>query len=138
MILRAPLLFAFISLYNIGITFAQSEGPVFTYDSSIKVYDQSGNEQVMAWGGGFNRPEFAIGDINGDGLQDLVVLEPWIGLRTFINTGTATSPKYVYAPKYALNFPPVTDYIVLADYNDDHVPDLFTQQSANGIHHNIL
>ena len=130
--LKTQLLLLFIALLKISTASAQSEGPVFTSDTSVKVYDQSGHEQVMAWSGGFNKPQFSMGDVNNDGLQDLVVFETWSEVRVFINKGSAGNPKYVYDPKYELNFPPVTDYMVLADYNKDGIPDLFTQESAIG------
>lgn len=66
-----------------------------------------------------------MGDLNHDGLPDLVVFEPWKGVSTFINMGTAGHPDYRYFPEYALNFPPVFDYLILADYNCDGIPDLF-------------
>ena len=95
-------------------------------DSSIKVYAH-GQEQTLAWCGGFNNPQFTMGDLNHDGLEDLVVFENNNSVRTFINLGTAGHPNYRYAPEYAANFPPIYDYLVLADYDRDGVPDLFHQ-----------
>lgn len=71
-----------------------------------------------------------MGDLNHDGLQDLVVFEPWNSVRTFINKGTAGNPNYRYAPEYELTFPAVYDYLILADYNCDGIPDLFDQGST--------
>jgi len=116
-------LVAFI-LFIPFLTIAQSA--MFLPDSSIKVY-AGGKEQTLAWCGGFNNPQFAMGDLNNDGLQDLVVFESFNGVRTFINMGSAGNPDYRYAPEYALNFPQVYDYLVLADYNRDGIPDLFQQ-----------
>lgn len=95
-------------------------------DTSIKVFAY-GQQQNLAWCGGMNNAQFAMADLNHDGLQDLVVFQPWGSLLTFINKGVAGSPYYIYAPEYALNFPPVMDYLVMADYNCDGIPDLFHQ-----------
>ena len=100
--------------------------PVYQRDTSIKVY-ANGQEQTLAWCGGFNNPQFTMGDLNNDGLLDLVVFEPWNSVRTFINKGVPGHPHYIYAPDYALNFPPITNYMILADYNCDGIPDLFQQ-----------
>ncbi len=97
---------------------------LFQHDTSIKVYAY-GAEQTLAWCGGFNKPQFAMGDLNNDGLQDLVVYESGIGVWTYLNKGSVGNPKYIYAPEYALNFPPIYNYLILADYNCDGIPDLF-------------
>ncbi len=102
----------------------------FQADASVKVFAW-GSEQTLAWCGGFNTPQFTTGDLNNDGLEDLVVFIPWLGVQTFINKGVAGSPDYRYAPEYALNFPPIYDYLILADYNCDGIPDLF-HQGVNG------
>lgn len=101
----------------------------YVYDSSVKVYDGNGNLQTLAGCGGFNTPKFSMADLNHDGLEDLVVFENGLGVRTFINEGTAGNPKYKFSPRYALNFPAVFDYLIMADYNCDGVPDLFQQGS---------
>ncbi len=111
--------------------FAMAQAKMYYPDTSIKVFAY-GNQQTLAWCGGFNNPQFSMGDLNHDGLQDLVVFEPWLGVTTFINEGTPGHPNYRYAPEYALNFPPVYDYLILADYNCDSIPDLF-QQGSTGI-----
>jgi hypothetical protein len=108
---------------------AKAQVKIYQHDTTVKVYAY-GREQTLAFCGGFNNPQFTMGDLNHDGLQDLVVYEPWNSVRTFINEGTAGNPNYRYAPEYALKFPPVVDYLVLADYNCDGIPDLFNQGST--------
>ncbi len=93
-------------------------------DNGIKVFAY-GQQQTLAWCGGMNNSQFAMADLNHDGLQDLVVFQPWGSLLTFINKGVAGAPDYRYAPEFALNFPPLMDYLVMADYNRDGIPDLF-------------
>jgi len=117
---------ACILLLFIYVGHANAQSVYYQHDSSVKVYAY-GQERVLAWSGGFNNPQFAMGDLNNDGLQDIVVFENGNSLRTFINEGTAGNPHYTYQPQYELNFPPVFDYIVLADYNCDGIPDLFQQ-----------
>jgi len=98
----------------------------YQHDSTVKVYAY-GYEQTLAWCGGFNNPQITMGDINNDSLQDIVVFEPWNSVRTFLNMGTPGHPNYRYAPDYALNFPAAYDYLILADYNRDGIPDMWHQ-----------
>jgi len=93
-------------------------------DNTVKVYAY-GYEQTMAWCSGFNNPQFTMGDLNNDGKPDLVVFEAGLGVKTFINMGSVSSPDYRYEPDFALNFPPLFNYLILADYNCDGIPDLF-------------
>ncbi|MFI5196515.1 MAG: FG-GAP-like repeat-containing protein, partial [Chitinophagales bacterium] len=109
--------------------FAPAQIKIYLPDTTIKVFAY-GYQQTIAWCGGFNNPQFSMGDLNHDGLQDLVVFEPWLGVKTFINKGTPGNPDYRYAPEYELNFPPIYDYLILADYNSDGIPDLFHQGST--------
>ena len=95
-------------------------------DTSIKVFAY-GQQQNLAWCGGMNNSQFAMADLNHDGIQDLVIFQPWGSLMTFINKGVAGNPYYVYAPEYALKFPPLIHYLVMADYNRDGITDLFHQ-----------
>ena len=105
---------------------SRAQGKYYQPDSTIRVY-ANGMQQTLAWCGGFNNPQFAMADLNHDGLVDLVVFEPWNSLRTFINFGKQGAPDYRYSPEYEVNFPPLLDYMVLADYNCDGIPDLFHQ-----------
>ncbi len=112
---------AFLMLFSLA---ARSQSIFYQHDTSVHVIAY-GNQQLLPWCGGFNNSQFTMGDLNNDGLQDLVAFDPWLGIRTFINKGTLGHPRYSYAPEYALNFPPLYDYLVLADYNCDGIPDLF-------------
>jgi len=100
----------------------------YQHDTTVKVFAY-GKQQTLAWCGGFNNPQFAMADLNRDGLQDLVVFEPWNSVRTFINEGTAGHPNYRYAPEFEPSFPPILDYMILADYDRDGINDLFQQGS---------
>jgi hypothetical protein len=98
----------------------------FVEDQSVKVYDAQSNEKTIPWCGGFNNPQFCMGDLNNDHIPDLIVYERSTGqVKTFINTGTPGSPKYIYQPLYARNFPRLLEYLKIEDYNRDGIPDLF-------------
>lgn len=72
-----------------------------------------------------NNPQFAMGDLNKDGLQDMVVYEKqFTEVKTFLNYGTPGNPIYHYRPQYEKNFPLCGVFIKLVDYNCDKIPDL--------------
>lgn len=112
--------------------FAQFQGLVYKQDTTTKAYAYN-VEKKIAFSGGFNNPQFALGDLNNDGVQDLVIFEKGCSdIKTYINYGTSGNPDYRYRPHYAENFPKdiyginsVTGYLKLIDYNCDGVPDLF-------------
>ncbi len=104
----------------------------YQYDTSVRVTEGS-RQLSLAWCGGFNNPQFGQADLNRDGRQDLVVYEPGLGVSTFINNGISSGvPMYSFEQKYALNFPPIIDYMQLIDYNCDGIIDLF-QRGNDGI-----
>jgi hypothetical protein len=127
--LRSALLSALALSFTV-IAQAQFQGNVFVEDSTIKAFSNN-VQKSMAWAGGFSNPQFAMGDLNGDGKQDLVVYEPWYinKTRAFINVGTTGNPNYQYAPYYAVPFydSVVSDYLKLVDYNRDGIPDMITK-----------
>lgn len=108
---------------------AQYQGRIYKYDTSIKIF-AGGKQKPLAWCGGFNIPQFAMGDLDHDGKKDLVVYERGTGVRTFINKGNAGNPDYVFAPDFALNFPEVGGSLKLIDYNCDGIADLITSRGG--------
>ena len=110
---------------------AQGQGEVFKPDTAFKVI-ANGVEKTMAFSGGFNTPQFAMGDLNNDGVKDLVIYEKGsVQVKTYINYGTPGNPVYKYRQQYERNFPVkygyryVSTYLKLEDYNCDNIPDLF-------------
>jgi len=100
-------------------------------DDFLPVYTQAvheyGNTLDMAEVGGFNAAQFSSIDLNNDGTLDLLVFERSNSkILTFINNGTAGQVDYVYAPQYADQFPQMTDWVLLRDFDCDGDKDIFT------------
>ncbi|MCB0651825.1 MAG: T9SS type A sorting domain-containing protein [Saprospiraceae bacterium] len=87
-----------------------------------------GNQLATPLTGGLNAPQLSEVDFNNDGMQDLYIFDR-IGNRhlTFLNTG---GEDYEYAPEYEENFPPVTGWILLRDFDGDHIMDIFAYSDA--------
>ncbi|MCB9046493.1 MAG: T9SS type A sorting domain-containing protein [Chitinophagales bacterium] len=111
--------FVFILLSNAG--FAQFQDDVYRQYSDVVV--KNGNTIMeLPWTGGVNNPHIAMADLNHDGLNDIVVLEDYLSLSTYIATGKGT---FRYDFRYEHNFPEnITGYIKFMDFNRDNIPDL--------------
>ncbi len=112
----------------LGSALAAGAQPLNVYKPAGHIAVEIGARTMSApFAGGFNTPQFAIADLNNDGIQDLVTFEGYgrLGVRTFINHGIAGAPDYRYAPQYERNFPEIVNYLILRDYNRDGIPDLF-------------
>lgn len=104
---------------------AQFQGRVFEENAAVKV-TRGTVDKKLAWSGGLNNPQYAIADLNKDGLKDLVIFQAdQFSVKTFINRGTVSAPDYRYEPQFAKNFPQCFNYLILKDYNGDGIEDLF-------------
>jgi hypothetical protein len=93
-----------------------------------------GNDLKLPWAGGLNTPMFSEIDLNKDGIQDLFVFDKdGFRISTYINNGTPGQVDYTYAPQYISAFPELHDWALLADYDCDGNPDIFTYSYEGGI-----
>ena len=92
-------------------------------DTTVIMRSQ-GNILPNALAGGLNSPQFSEMDLNGDGVQDLVVYDR-IAARLFCYLATAEG--YRYAPEYQYRFPAdLEGFVLLRDIDCDGDQDLFT------------
>lgn len=91
-----------------------------------------GKELRFDWSGGFNAPQFSNIDLNRDGIQDMLTFDRQGDiLRTYIRM--PDSGQWVLDYSYLTDFPPLVDWVLVADYNKDGVEDLFTSSSVTGV-----
>ncbi len=94
---------------------------------------QNGQPLSAPFAGGLNAPQFSAADLNNDGILDLVIFDrSGDALVTYLNSGTANETSYTYAPEYACNFPLLTDFVVMRDYNQDGAYDIFCASTTPG------
>lgn len=106
----------------------------FTRNSSIEVFDTSGQKFEHAWVGGLNNPQFSSADLNNDGEDDLIIFNRTNSVNNdLLLTFLYENGDYVYAPEFEKNFPTaeidspkVEFWMLIQDYNCDGIPDLFS------------
>ena len=92
---------------------------------------QNGKTLQYPFAGGLNAPQFSAADLNQDQIPDLVIFDRAGDVfLTFLNEGTPNQTSYRFAPEYACNFPPLMDYVLLRDYDQDGAPDIFCASLA--------
>lgn len=126
-------LITFSILYS-SVIVAQTVLPFFLNDEVV-VYNQNQYEMKASFAGGFSAPQFSDIDLNNDGIKDLFIFDRQAeNIMTFINGGTVGEVDYRYAPEYAAFFPErLTNWVLLIDYNNDGLEDIFTYGVPGGI-----
>ncbi|WP_421947758.1 FG-GAP repeat domain-containing protein [Phaeodactylibacter xiamenensis] len=95
-----------------------------------------GEAKDLPFAGGLNNPQPNEVDLNQDGLTDLVIFDRTGNvLLPFLNTGGA----FAYAPGYARYFPELLgDWIIMRDFNDDGIMDIFGQSQRTEFVQGVL
>ncbi len=103
-------------------------------EQSFPEFIVDGRSLPLATAGGMSAPQFSEVDLNNDGIQDLYIYDKigQVGM-TFINGGTQNQVDYHYAPKFLVNFPELTEWALLRDYNGDGIQDIFAYSSTPGV-----
>lgn len=104
---------------------------------SVRGTSLNGKELTSAFAGGMNAPQFSEVDLDGNGIKDLYVFDR-IGDThlTFLQENTGDETEYRFEPRFAKNFPKCSEWILLRDYDNDGISDLFTYSGLeliNGI-----
>jgi hypothetical protein len=85
------------------------------------------NQLFSPWSGGMNAVQLSALPLDGDSLPDLLLFDR-IGNRVLpmVYAGPPGSTDYRFDPQYLSAFPPLRDWVLARDYDNDGQPDLFT------------
>lgn len=96
----------------------------------VPFWDAQGNRLTNPTTGGLNNPQFSEVDMNGDALMDLYILDRDGGkILCFLNDGN----QYNYAPAYTQQFPSISHWALLRDYDCDGIMDLFAHSKIQNL-----
>lgn len=106
--------------------------PIFKQISGPTIRNSALQPLKLGFAGGVWTPQLQEIDLNGNGINDLVVFDRADqSITTFLKQQTGpTTYAYVHAPAYQPLFPQMQDWFMLVDYDNDGKIDLFT--SGNG------
>ncbi|MEN0051008.1 MAG: VCBS repeat-containing protein, partial [Bacteroidota bacterium] len=105
-----------------------------TYERLSVEFIQNGKALPNALVGGINTPQLSKVDFNNDGVQDLYIFDRAANVHLcFLHDGVVGSTNYIFAPEYAINFPDLQHFVLLRDYNQDGIQDLFAFSDTPGI-----
>ena len=107
--------------------FSLSAQNISRYNCEIKIDDKP---VEFAFGGGINSAQLNKMDVNLDGIEDLIVFDR-VGnkLSVYINE----QGKYIFSPEFVDIFPKIEYWMLLVDYNNDGIKDLFKSSGSSDI-----
>ncbi len=88
---------------------------------------KNGQQLANPWTGGMNAPQWSKFDINNDGVEDLYAFDRNGSVHlSFINMGNSPGAvNYKYSRFWLKNFPQVKDFVLMRDFNNDGLSDMF-------------
>jgi len=122
--------FYYIVLITLFSTILLHAQDISRFNCDVKL----GTEKLASpFAGGLNAPQFSQMDVNQDQFEDLIVFDR-LGdkLNVFINNPNKPG-HYIFAPEFNSLFPEVKHWMLLADYNNDGIKDLFKSGGSQDI-----
>lgn len=93
-----------------------------------------GVELQNPFAGGLNNPQFSTADISRNGEDEIVVFDRDGGVvLVFVLEGEGDHLTYRYEPELSSIFPKMRNFMLLRDYNNNGIPDIFTYSQIPGI-----
>ncbi len=82
-----------------------------------------------SWAGGMNATQASSIDVDLDGIDDLIFFDrSGNSISVFLVKQTGNNVNYIYTDEFDHLFPPVRDWMLMFDYDNDGHKDIFTYQ----------
>lgn len=89
-------------------------------------YNKNGGIWPSALAGGFIAPQFSMFDLTQDGQLELITFDRYSGIIQVWSRAGSTST-YILHTDTSIEWPDVQSWMLIRDFNQDQVPDIFTQ-----------
>jgi len=121
-------------LFSFSFIMAAISGFCQNFDKIPVTFTENANPLIYATAGGLKNGQFSNIDINRDGVKDLLVFDRSGNVvMPFIHSGVPGAIDYTYAPEYRSIFPELKSWVILNDFNNDGVEDIFTSSTVKNI-----
>ncbi len=110
--------------FFIGFFFL-SQSTILAQESTIW-YNKGHISWRSAMSGGFLAPQFSAFDMNQDGKEEIITFDRFSGI---IQVWSPTEDKLTYELQtdFPVEWPEIRSWMLIRDFNQDQVPDIFTQ-----------
>ena len=110
------------------LSFSQSH--IFQYYNDVQVF-QNGEALLNPWTGGFNSSQVNQADIDGDGVEELILMDRH---ARSVKVFSFSQGNYQFRPELLEYLPPLNiDWVIFADYNCDGKKDIFNYGNGGAI-----
>ena len=97
---------------------------------NIAQFRVDGVELMNPFAGGLNAPQFSNADLNDDGLMDVLIFDR---IGSVIIPMIRQGEGFIFDPSFKENFPAIDNFLLMMDYNNDGIEDIFCFSVEPGI-----
>ncbi len=117
---------------TLTLVLAKAQLTLLPADDWQPVITKDGVRQTLLQLGGLNNPQVSRVDVDGDGALDYYLFDRAGDVHLAVGQSAEPASGYVDKSAYVRDWPATQHFVLLRDFDDDGVPDLFTSSSETG------